>query len=93
MSIEKLKATRDAVEAAGIGTYLEVTKELFAAIDEHVIEGVQEVDSTLQEKATALQARVDELELKLAAYVKAEVAQEIAEPTEPAETEPEASTV
>ena len=61
MNKQKLKATRDAVEKAGIGVYLEVMKQLFAAIDEHVNEDETQAVNELQAKVTQLEAEVAKL--------------------------------
>jgi uncharacterized small protein (DUF1192 family) len=58
----KLKELRDEVEKAGIGVYLEVMKQLFAAIDEHVNEDETQTVNELQAKITALEAEVAKLQ-------------------------------
>jgi hypothetical protein len=62
MNKTELKAKRDAVEKAGIGIYLDIIKELFAAIDEHVNEDETQTVNELQAKVTALEAEVAKLQ-------------------------------
>lgn len=73
MSVTKLKAHRDGVVKAGIGTYLDVVKGLIAAIDEHVAEdGTQTAsDTTLQAKATELEQEVVKLRAQVATLTQA----------------------
>jgi hypothetical protein len=62
MNKTELKAKRDAIEKAGIGVYLPVIKELFAAIDEHVNdEDETQAVNELQAKVTQLEAEVAKL--------------------------------
>jgi hypothetical protein len=66
MNKAELKAQRDAIEKDGIGVYLDVVKQLFAAIDEHVAEDENESATELQAKVTELEAQIAELEAQKA---------------------------
>jgi hypothetical protein len=62
----KLKELRDEVEKAGIGVHLEVIKELFAAIDEHVNEDETQAVDDLQATVTALESELTRLKAEAA---------------------------
>jgi hypothetical protein len=62
----KLKELRDEVEKAGIGVHLEVIKQLFAAIDEHVNEDETQTVNELQAKVTALESELTRLKAEAA---------------------------
>jgi hypothetical protein len=66
MNKTELKAKRDAVEQAGIGVHLEVIKQLFAAIDEHVNEDETQTVNELQAKITALESELTRLKAEAA---------------------------
>jgi hypothetical protein len=59
MSIEKLKSVRDEVVATGHGLYLESTKKLLAAIDEHIAE-LAPVKAKVKKAAEAVENAVGE---------------------------------
>ena len=66
MNKAKLKELRDEVEKAGIGVHLEVIKQLFAAIDEHVNEDETQTVNELQAKVTALESELTKLKAEAA---------------------------